>query len=93
MGNIASPLDEEAEAEARPLGRCESGTRTGLCRLIWRFFCDFPMFYQCRGINVKWKNEEIEELDVTAWSAIVQEADQRALSFIGAYDKIVGVWV
>ena len=43
MGRIASCFDEDEEADARPFGRCESGTRIGLCRRIERFFCDFPM--------------------------------------------------
>ena len=43
IGKIASVLDDEDDAEASPFGRCESGTRTGLCRRIDRFFCDLPM--------------------------------------------------
>jgi hypothetical protein len=38
MGNTASVLLDEDEAESRPCGRCESGTRMGLCRRIDRFF-------------------------------------------------------
>ena len=38
MGKTASVLLEEDEAAARPFGRCESGTRMGLCRRIERFF-------------------------------------------------------
>lgn len=30
MGRIASFLDDDADAEAKPFGRCESGTRIGL---------------------------------------------------------------
>ena len=43
MGKMASVLAEVDEAEARPFGRCESGTRIGLCLRIDFFFCDFPM--------------------------------------------------
>jgi hypothetical protein len=44
MGKIASVFEDEDEADARPLGRCESGTRTGLClRDEFFFFCDLPM--------------------------------------------------
>jgi hypothetical protein len=38
MGSTASVLLEEEEAAARPFGRCESGTRMGLCRRMDRFF-------------------------------------------------------
>jgi hypothetical protein len=39
MGSTASVLlDEEEAAAARPFGRCESGTRMGLCRRMDRFF-------------------------------------------------------
>lgn len=40
MGSTASvlSLDEEEAAAARPFGRCESGTRMGLCRRMARFF-------------------------------------------------------
>jgi len=40
---MASVFDELEDADARPLGRWESGTRIGLCLLIARFFCDLPM--------------------------------------------------
>ena len=43
MGSTASVLLDEEDAAARPLGRCESGTRIGLCRRMARFFCDLPM--------------------------------------------------
>ena len=38
MGSTASVLLDEEEAAARPFGRCESGTRMGLCRRMDRFF-------------------------------------------------------
>ena len=43
MGKIASVLVEDEDAEARPFSKCESGTLTGLCRRINRFFCDLPI--------------------------------------------------
>lgn len=43
IGKTASFLVEVAAADANPLGICESGTRTGLCRLMARFFCDLPI--------------------------------------------------
>lgn len=43
IGNTASFLGEDEAADSRPLGRCESGTRMGLCRRMDRFFCDFPI--------------------------------------------------
>lgn len=43
IGRIASFLEEEADAEANPFGRWESGTRIGLCLRILRFFWDLPM--------------------------------------------------
>jgi hypothetical protein len=43
IGNTASFFGEDEAADSRPLGRCESGTRMGLCRRIDRFFCDFPI--------------------------------------------------
>ena len=43
IGRMASFLDDEADADASPCDKCESGTRIGLCRRIARFFCDFPM--------------------------------------------------
>jgi len=43
IGNTASFFGEDEAADSRPLGRCESGTRIGLCRRIDRFFCDFPI--------------------------------------------------
>ncbi len=38
IGSTASALLDDADAAARPLGMCESGTRTGLCRRMDRFF-------------------------------------------------------
>lgn len=43
MGKIASFLEEDEAADARPFGRCESGTRIGLCLRMAFFFCDFPI--------------------------------------------------
>jgi hypothetical protein len=43
IGKIASFFEDDEAADARPLGKCESGTRMGLCRRIARFFCDFPI--------------------------------------------------
>lgn len=45
MGKIASFFEEDEAADARPFGKCESGTRIGLCRRIARFFCDFPILH------------------------------------------------
>jgi hypothetical protein len=36
-------VEVDADAEARPCCRCESGTRIGLCRRIARFFCVLPI--------------------------------------------------
>ena len=43
MGKMASLFDDDEVADARPLGKCESGTRIGLCRLMARFFCALPI--------------------------------------------------
>jgi len=43
MGITASFFGEVEATDARPFGRCESGTRMGLCRRIDRFFCDLPI--------------------------------------------------
>ena len=45
MGRIASAFEAgaDSDADARPCGRCESGTRMGLCRRILRCFCDLPI--------------------------------------------------
>lgn len=65
IGRIASFLEDDAVAESSPFGRCESGTRIGLWRRIWRCFCDFPMavLLQTSACNVseakrgEWKVE------------------------------------
>jgi hypothetical protein len=43
IGKIASFFDEDEAADASPFGKCESGTRIGLCRRIALFFCDLPI--------------------------------------------------
>ena len=43
MGRISFDLEEDWDADASPLGRCESGTRMGLCLRITFFFWDLPM--------------------------------------------------
>ena len=43
IGKIAFVLEDDDSADARPFGKCESGTRMGLCRRIARFFCDLPI--------------------------------------------------
>ena len=45
IGRTASLLlaSAAADADASPCGRCESGTRTGLCLRDCRFFCDFDL--------------------------------------------------
>ena len=43
FSSVFSPNEGDAEADARPFGRWESGTRMGLCLRILLFFCDFPM--------------------------------------------------
>lgn len=51
IGNTASFFGEDEAADSRPFGRCESGTRMGLCRRIDRFFCDLPISEQTVGIE------------------------------------------
>lgn len=51
IGKMASFFVEASAAEASPFGRCESGTRTGLCLRIDRFFCDLPMFDDPEGVS------------------------------------------
>ena len=46
IGKIASLLDDDEAADARPFGKCESGTRIGLCRLMARFFCALPILQE-----------------------------------------------
>lgn len=72
MGKIASVLDEDEAAEASPFGKCESGTRTGLCRRIERFFCDLPIVQRSvyipgrnRMVNPGWKNICDRKRDLT----------------------------
>jgi hypothetical protein len=43
IGRISFDLEDDSDAEARPFGRWESGTRIGLCLRITFFFCDLPM--------------------------------------------------
>jgi len=43
IGKMASFFEDDEAADARPFGRCESGTRMGLWRRIARFFCDLPI--------------------------------------------------
>ena len=43
MGRTSSFFDDVADAASSPLGKCESGTRTGLCLRAARFFWDLPI--------------------------------------------------
>ncbi len=46
IGRTASFFEDDLTAASRPWGRCESGTRTGLCRRIAFFFCALPIVVQ-----------------------------------------------
>jgi len=43
IGKISFDLEDDCDADASPFGRCESGTRIGLCLRMIFFFCDLPM--------------------------------------------------
>jgi hypothetical protein len=52
MGKISLDFDDDWYADARPFGRCKSGTRIGLCLRIAFFFWDLPIA-KCRKEFVK----------------------------------------
>lgn len=68
-------VEVDADAEARPCCRCESGTRIGLCRRIARFFCVLPIlqfpavakFLVCSATANKNK-QAIELATYSAWT-------------------------